>query len=162
MVSCSRVLNGSAGLSSLLVALFVVLLSKAYLTSPSKMSSSTLVITPSWLSRSLWLFFRKKKKMEDNCFTMFFWFLPYILINHPYVYMCFLPLEAPSSCPSLSQSTRFLNPWIMQEISTDYLILNIAIYIYISMLLSWFVPLPPSPAGSTSLFMSASPLLPCK
>ena len=66
---------------------------------------------------------------------MFFWFLPYILINHPYVYMCFLPLEAPSSCPSLSQSTRFLNPWIMQEISTDYLILNIAIYIYFNVTL---------------------------
>jgi len=39
---------------------------------------------------------------------------------------------------------------------------TLAIYVYVSLLLSLFVPLTPSPAVSASLFMSASPLLPCK
>ena len=39
-----------------LQALFIVMLSKAHLTSHSKMSGSRWVITPSWLSRSWWSF----------------------------------------------------------------------------------------------------------
>ena len=34
--------------------------------------------------------------LEDNCFTMFCWFLPHITMNQPQVYMC--PLPPTSHC----------------------------------------------------------------
>ena len=46
--------NSSAGISSAPLALFVVILPKAHLTSHSRMSGSRWVITPSWLS-AFWL-----------------------------------------------------------------------------------------------------------
>ena len=49
--SSFRIWNSSAGILSPLLALFVVLLPKAHLTSNSRMSVSTWVITPLWLSR---------------------------------------------------------------------------------------------------------------
>ena len=48
-----RIWNSSTGIPSPPLALFVVMLSKAHLTSLSKMSGSRLVITSSWLS-GLW------------------------------------------------------------------------------------------------------------
>ena len=51
-----RIWNSSTGTPSLPLALFVVMLSKAHLTSHSRMSGSRWVITPSWLSGS-WRFF---------------------------------------------------------------------------------------------------------
>ena len=51
--SSSRIWNSSTGIPSPPLALFVVMLSKAHLTSHSRMSGSRWVITPSWLSR-LW------------------------------------------------------------------------------------------------------------
>ena len=39
----------------------------------------------------LFLFF----KLEDNCFTILCWFLPYISMNQPQVYLCPLPSETP-------------------------------------------------------------------
>ena len=48
-----RIRNSSPGFSSPPLALFLVILAKAPLTSHSKMSGSRWVITPSWLSRSL-------------------------------------------------------------------------------------------------------------
>ena len=50
--SSSRIWNSSTGIPSPPLALFIVMLSKAYLTSHSGMSGSRWVITPSWLSRS--------------------------------------------------------------------------------------------------------------
>ena len=50
--SSSRIWNSSTGISSPPLALFVVMLSKAHLTSHSRMSGSRWVITPSWLSGS--------------------------------------------------------------------------------------------------------------
>ena len=47
-----RIWNNSTGISSPPLALFVVMLSKAHLTSHSRMSASSWVITPSWLSGS--------------------------------------------------------------------------------------------------------------
>ena len=44
--------NSSTGIPSPPLALFIVMLSKAHLTSLSRMSGSRLVITPSWLSGS--------------------------------------------------------------------------------------------------------------
>ena len=48
-----RIWNGSTGIPSPPLALFVVMLSKAHLTSHSRMSGSRWVITPLWLSGSL-------------------------------------------------------------------------------------------------------------
>ena len=50
--SSSRIWNSSTGIPSPPLALFVVMLSKALLTSHSRMSGSTWVITPLWLSWS--------------------------------------------------------------------------------------------------------------
>ena len=51
--SSFRIWNSSAGFLSPSLALLIVMLPKAYLTSHSRMSGSRWVITPSWLSRSL-------------------------------------------------------------------------------------------------------------
>ena len=51
--SSFRIWNSSTGNSSPRLALFVVMVSKAHLTSHSRMSGSRWVITPSWLS-GLW------------------------------------------------------------------------------------------------------------
>ena len=51
--SSLRLWNSSAGISSPPLALFVIMLPKAHLTSHSRMSGSRWVIMPSWLSRSL-------------------------------------------------------------------------------------------------------------
>ena len=52
-VSSFRIWNSSAGIPSPPLALFVVMLPKAHLTSHSRMSGSRWVVTPSWLS-GLW------------------------------------------------------------------------------------------------------------
>ena len=51
--SSSKIWNSSAGIPSPSLALFIVMLPKAHLTSHSRMSGSRWVITPSWLS-GLW------------------------------------------------------------------------------------------------------------
>ena len=51
--SSFRIWNSSAGMSSSPLALFVVMLSKAHLTSHSRMSGSRWVTTPLWLTGSL-------------------------------------------------------------------------------------------------------------
>ena len=53
IVSSSRIWNSSAGISSLPLALFIVMLPKAHLTLHSRMPGSRWVITSSWLSGSL-------------------------------------------------------------------------------------------------------------
>ena len=50
--SSFRIWNSSTGIPSHPLALFIVMLSKAHLTSHSRMSDSRWVITPSWLSGS--------------------------------------------------------------------------------------------------------------
>ena len=50
--SSFRIWNSSTGIPSPPLALFIVMLPKAYLTSHSRMSGSRWVITPSWLSES--------------------------------------------------------------------------------------------------------------
>ena len=54
--SSFRIWNRSTGIPSPLLALFVVMLPKAHLTSHSRMSGSRWVIIPSWLSGS-WRYF---------------------------------------------------------------------------------------------------------
>ena len=53
IASSFRIWNSSAGIPSPALALFIVTLPKAYLTSNSRMSDSKWMITPLWLSRSL-------------------------------------------------------------------------------------------------------------
>ena len=53
MASSFRIWNSSAEIPSPPLALFIVLLPKAHLTSHSRISGSRWVPTPSWLSRSL-------------------------------------------------------------------------------------------------------------
>ena len=55
--SSFRIWNSSTGIPSPPLALFIVMFSKAHLTSHSKMSGSRLVITSSWLSGSWRSFF---------------------------------------------------------------------------------------------------------
>ena len=55
--SSFRILNSSTGIPSSLLALFIVMLSNAHLTSHSRMSGSRWVITLSWLSGSWRVFF---------------------------------------------------------------------------------------------------------
>ena len=55
--SSFRIWNSSTGIPSPPQTLFIVMFPKAHLTSHSRMSSSRWVITPSWLSESLWSFF---------------------------------------------------------------------------------------------------------
>ena len=38
-------------------------------------------------------------KLKDNCFTVLSWFLSYINMNQPQVYLCPLPLEPPFHLP---------------------------------------------------------------
>ena len=64
--SCFRIWNSSTGIPSPLLALFVVMLSKAHLTSHSRMSGSRSVITPSWLS-GLWVSFLWENKCGFIC-----------------------------------------------------------------------------------------------
>ena len=75
--------------------------------------------------------------MEDNCFTVLCWFLPYISMNQPKVYICPLPLEPSfhSILPfRLSESTGF-------ELPMSYSKFPLTIYftygiVYVSMLFS--------------------------
>ena len=55
--SSFRIWNSSAEIPSPSLALFLVMIPKAHLTSHSRMSGSQWVITPSWLSESLRSFF---------------------------------------------------------------------------------------------------------
>ena len=59
--SSFRIWNSSIGIPSPPLALFLVMLSKAHLTSHSRMSGSRWVITPSWLSWSSRSFLYKKR-----------------------------------------------------------------------------------------------------
>ena len=83
--------------------------------------------------------------MKDNCFTVLCWFLPYVNINQPQVYMCPLPLESLTPLvvtePGLSSLNHTANShWL----SLSHMVM------YVSLLLSPLVPPSPRvPATST-------------
>ena len=99
-------------------------------------------------------------QLEDNCFTILCWFLPYININQPQAYVCPLPLEPPTplSChraPDLSSLRHIVNFYQLSSFTYGN--------IYAAVPLSQFLPPSPSLSVSTSLLsMSASPLMPCR
>ena len=64
--SLFRIWNSSTGIPSPPLALFLVMLPKAHLTSHSRMSGSTWVVTPLWLSGS-WRFFFLPSSSVYSC-----------------------------------------------------------------------------------------------
>ena len=70
-VSSFRIWNSSTGIPSPPLALFILMLSKAYLTSHSRMSGSRWVITPSWLSGS-WSFLYSSSVYSCHLFLISF------------------------------------------------------------------------------------------
>ena len=62
--------NSSIGIPSPPLALFIVMLSKAHLTSYSRMSGSRWVITPSWLSWSWRSFYLQFSSVAQSCPTL--------------------------------------------------------------------------------------------
>ena len=69
--SSFRIWNSSTGIPSPPLSLFVVMLSKAHLTSHSKMSGSRLVITSSWLSGSRRSFLYSSSVYSCHLFLIF-------------------------------------------------------------------------------------------
>ena len=72
------------------------------------------LIGSAWMDTSLYgvfpfdfflsFFFYLKKKviyfqLKDNCFTIVYWFLPYISMNQPEVFICLFPLGPPFHLP---------------------------------------------------------------
>ena len=63
--------------------------------------------------------------MEDNCFTILYWFMPYININQPQVHICSLAPEAPPPhlpVPPIPLGChRAPAPWAIQQPHISYL-----------------------------------------
>ena len=99
--------------------------------------------------------------MEANYFTILWWFLPYIDIYQPWLYMCLpsqlpLPPSSPSH-PSGLSCTGF-------ECPVSCIKLGLAIYftygdIHVSMLFSQIIPPSPSSTECTSQFLISVSLL---
>ena len=95
-----RTWNSSAEIPSHPLALFVVMLPKAHLTSDSRMSGSRWVITPCWLSDSLWSFLYSSSVYACHLFLissasirsiLFLSFIvPIFAWNAPFVCLIFL------------------------------------------------------------------------
>ena len=72
--SSLRIWNSSAGIPSLLLALFIVILHKAHLTLHSRMSGFKWVITPSWFSGSQRSFLYSSSVYSCHLFLISFCF----------------------------------------------------------------------------------------
>ena len=84
--SSSRIWNSSTGIPSSPLALFVVMLSKAHLTSHSRMSGSRSVITPSWLSGSWRSFLYSSSVYYCHLFLIYYYFvrsIPFLSFIEP-------------------------------------------------------------------------------
>ena len=99
---------------------------------------------------------------ELNSFTILWWFLPYIHMNQPWVYMCSpswpsLPSPSPShpswssQCTSPEHPVSCIEPGLMIYFTYDS--------IHISMLFSQIIPPSPSSIESKSLFFTSVFLL---
>ena len=110
------------------------------------------------------IFFVYLLLLKDNCFAVLCWFLPYIHMNQPWVYIFlsllnFLP--TPSDPSRLSQSPCLSS---MSYMANSHWLSILHMVIYVSMLLFLFVP--PSPSSLPPLYplcsVSASPFLSCR
>ena len=107
---------------------------------------------------SLFSVFLKNFILQDICFLILYWFLPYINMNQP---------SLPNPLRHLPPQTAPLvatEHWAELSVSHGKFPLGISFTygsVRVSMLLSEFVPPSPSPTGSTRLFfVSVSPLRP--
>ena len=76
------------------------------------------------------VYLKKLFSLDDNYFTILWWFLPYIDTNWPQVYMCFpLPPPLPPHPSGLSRSTGFGCPASCVEL---------ALVIYITSVMNMF------------------------
>ena len=75
--------------------------------------------------------------LQGICFTILCWFLPYINMNQPQVYMCPLPLEPPSHHPvSIAAFFTLARTWKQPRYPVTRMDTEIAVHIYNGMLLS--------------------------
>ena len=95
--SSFKIWNSSTGIPSPPLALFIVILPKAHLTSHSRMSGSRWAITPSWLSGS-WRSFLCSSSMYSSCY----FFLISSALLGPYNF-----------CPLLCPSLHEMFPWYL-------------------------------------------------
>ena len=79
-----RIWNSSTGIPSPPLALFVMMLPKAHLTSHSRMSGSSWVITPSWLSGSWRYFLYSSSVYSCHLFLMSSTSVRVNIMNHIY------------------------------------------------------------------------------
>ena len=89
--------------------------------------------------------------LEDSCFIVLCWFLPYISMSKPQVYLCPLPLEPPSHSPPLWVVTQH---WAELPVSHSNFPPALSFTygrVYVSMLPSQFVPPSPSHCVQTSV-----------
>ena len=116
--SSFRIWNSSAEILTPPLALFIVMLPKAHLTSHSRMSGSKWVITPSWLSgllrpflysfvNSYHLFLISSASVMSILFLSFV--VPIFAWNVPFVSLIFLKRSL--VFPSLSFSFLCIDPW---------------------------------------------------
>ena len=101
--SSSRIWNSSAGIPSPPLALLILMLPKAHLTSHSRISGSRLVITPSWLYGS-WRSFLYFSSVY--CCHLF---LNLLLLLGPYNF-----------CLVLSSSFHEMSPWYLNFVEEMY------------------------------------------
>ena len=106
------------------------------------------LITDSFAS-FIFLFF----PLEDNCFTVLCWPLPYINMNQPQIYTCPLlprPLSHPIPSTGFSQNSGLSS---LCHTADSHLLSILHMVMYVSMLLSQFVLPSSSPTVSISLFL---------
>ena len=108
--------------------------------------------------------FKNFLKLEANYFTVFWWFLPYINMNQPWVYMSHILHPPPTSLPIPSLRVVPMDrPWVPCLVHQTGLVICFTYgNIYVSMLFSQIISPSPSPTESKSLFfISVSLLLSC-
>ena len=113
-----RIWKSSTGIPSPPLALFVVMLSKAHLTSHSRMSGSRSVVTPSWLSGSwrsflysssvyschLFLISSASVRSKHNTVLNSFWIISILLLKSRHTILFFLNCYLTIPFPSLQES----------------------------------------------------------
>ena len=119
--SSFRIWNSSTGIPSPPLALFVVMLSKAHLTSRSSMSGSRWVITPSWLSWSWRSFLYSSSVYSCHLF----------LISSASVRWFYLVAQTVKNLPAIQET------WVWSLGQKDPLQKGMAIH---SNILAWRIP----------------------